>query len=91
MNKATKKRRSYQHYPPFADNFAGVSSVFPGLSPDLNIPASSPSLAYFLPASNLLRRRASFCFLKKEAKNKKLLRALDEIRRRSWLMKFLLA
>ena len=74
MNEATKKRRSNQSYPPFADSSAGFSGVFPGSSPDLIGPASRASLASFHPI-NLLRRRASFCFLKKEAKNKKLLGA----------------
>jgi len=92
MNEAmTKKRCSYQYYPPFADNSAGFSGVFPGSSPDLNTPASRPSLASFSSSSNLLRRRASFLLPKKDAKNKKLLGALDEIRRRPWLRKFLLA
>ena len=76
-------------YPPFADNFAGFSGIFPGSSPDLNTPASSASLAPFSPI-NLLRRRVSFIH-KKKAKNKKLLGLLDEIRRTSWLRKFLLA
>jgi len=77
-------------YPPFADNIAGFSGFFPGSSPDLNTPASSSSEVSFLPASISLG--AGFLlFLKKEAKNKKLLGVLDEIRRTSWLRKFLLA
>jgi len=85
-----KKRCSYQYYPPFADISARFSGVFPGSPPDIIGLLSSPSLASFHPI-NLLRRRASFCFLKKEAKNKKLLGVLDQIRRRPWLRKFLLA
>jgi len=76
--------------PPFADNFAGFSGIFPGSPPDLIGPASSLFLIPF-PQIDLLRRQVSSCFLKKEAKNKKLLGTLDEIRRRPWLRQFLLA
>jgi len=86
-----KKRCSYQYYPPFADISARFSGVFPGSPPDIIGLLSSPFLSFFFSHVNLLRRRASFCFLKKEAKNKKLLGVLDEIRRRPWLRKFLLA
>jgi len=73
MNEATtKKRCSYQYYPPFADNFARFFGVFPGSSPDLNTPASSPTLAFFSPHQSA-SAPGFFLFLKKEAKNKKLL------------------
>ena len=74
MNEATtKKRCSYQHYPPFADKFARFSGVFPGSSPDLYPPASGASLAPFSPSICL--GAGLLLFLKKEAKNKKLLGA----------------
>jgi len=72
MNKAAKKRRSYQHYPPFADNYARFFGVFPGLPPNLTGPASSPALAFLFPAS-ICFGAGFLLFLKKEAKNKKLL------------------
>jgi len=60
MNEAARKKRySCQQNPPFADYYAGFSGVFPGLSPDLNTPASGTSLSPG-PLINLLRRRDSF-------------------------------
>ncbi len=82
MNEATKKKRcSYQHYPPFADDFPGFSGVFPGfsgvfpgffgvfpgLSPNINIPASGTSFSPF-PLVKLPRRRDSFIPKKEEKK-----------------------
>jgi len=66
MNEAAKKRRSCQIFTLFADNGAGFFGVFPDLPPDLNSPASSAFLSFHI---NLLRRRASVFFLKKEIKN----------------------
>jgi hypothetical protein len=61
MNPGGKKKSvpTNDIYPPFADNFAGFSGIFPGSSPDLIGPVSSTSLASFHPI-NLLRRRAFF-------------------------------
>lgn len=72
MNSGGKKKSvpSNDIYePPFADNFARFSGIFPGSPSDLIGPASSLFLTPF-PQIDLLRRRVSSCFLKRRQKIK---------------------